>query len=212
MDLTFIWLWWTGYLLLYAFRLPVTYQHGRYQIPAIPWVILLGVWGTIRLLNLSPKGRNKRVIMRVARPAINLSLAILVLAFTVLGAQAYGRDVRFIETEMVATAKWLNEHVDPDALIAVHDIGAIGYFTQRPLIDLAGLITPEIIPIIRDEPALFDFIATRKVDYLVTFPSWYPDLTRDSALDLLYTTNAPWTRQAGGDNMVVYQMRGSPQP
>ncbi|HXV43500.1 MAG TPA: hypothetical protein VEC96_10605 [Anaerolineae bacterium] len=202
-DLAFIWLWWIGFLLLYGLRLPVTYQHGRYQIPAIPWIILLGVWGTARLLEKVPR---RQVVLRALSRAWVLSLLLLVLAFTVIGAQAYGRDVRFIESEMVVTAKWLDAHTAPAALIAAHDIGAIGYFTQRPLIDLAGLITPEVIPIIRDEAALFDFIATRPADYLVTFPSWYPDLARNSKLTELYSTHAPWAPEAGGDNMTVYQI------
>jgi hypothetical protein len=202
-ELGLIWLWWVGYLLLYGFRLPVTYQHGRYQIPAIPWVILLGVWGTACLLEKIPR---RNVALRVVRQALALSLIMLTLAFTVIGAQAYGQDVRFIESEMVATAHWLRANVPPDALIAVHDIGAIGYFTQRPLIDLAGLITPEIIPIIRDETALFAFITGVQADYLVTFPSWYPQMSQNARLTPLYQTDAPWTRQAGGDNMVVYRI------
>ncbi|MBI1880471.1 MAG: hypothetical protein HYR94_20020 [Chloroflexi bacterium] len=200
-DLVFIWLWWIGFLLLYGVRLPVTYQHGRYQIPAIAWVILLGVWGTIRLLEKTPR---RKVALRALSRAWVLSLAVLLLAFTVIGAQAYGRDVRFIESEMVTTAKWLDAQTAPDALIAAHDIGAIGYFTQRPLIDLAGLVTPEVIPIIRDESALFDFITTRQADYLVTFPSWYPSMIQNSTLSRLYSTNASWTSQSGGDNMTVY--------
>jgi hypothetical protein len=203
-DLSLVWLWWIGFLLLYSLRLPVTYQHGRYQIPAIPWIILLGVWGTTRLLEKVPR---RHVVLRALSRAWVLSLLLLTLAFTVIGAQAYGRDVRFIESEMVTTAQWLDVHVAPDTLIAAHDIGAIGYFTQRPLIDLAGLITPEIIPIIRDEAALFDFIATRQVDYLVTFPSWYPNLTRNPKLTELYSTHAPWAPQAGGDNMTVYKFK-----
>jgi hypothetical protein len=199
----------------------VTYQHGRYQIPVIAWVILLGVWGTFRLLRLKRPSykedrqggwRSGRLLLRIVSRAMVLSLIVLVLAFTGLGAQAYSRDVRFIESEMVATAKWLNENTEPNALIAAHDIGAIGYFSQRPLIDLAGLITPDIIPIIRDEAALFDFIVTRQADYLVTFPSWYPNLTQNSALALCYTTDAPWAPQAGSDNMAVYRIISSIQP
>ena len=217
-----IWLWWIGYLGLYAVRLPVTYQHGRYQIPAIPWVILLGVWGTMWLLRVKLPAhkqgwnrggwRSARLLFRVVSRAMALSLIVLVLAFTVLGAQAYSRDVRIIESEMVATAKWLNKNTEPNVLIAAHDIGAMGYFTQRPLIDLAGLITPEVIPIIRDETALLDFIVTQRADYLVTFPSWYPNLTQNSALALCYTTNAPWAPQAGGDNMTVYRIILAAQP
>ncbi len=202
-NLGLVWGWWVGFLILYGLRLPVTYQHGRYQIPAIPWLILLGVWGTVRLLDKIPR---RNVALRATRQALVLALPALTLAFTIIGAQAYGRDVRFIESEMVAVAHWLEAHVAPDALIAAHDIGAVGYFTQRPLLDLAGLITPEVIPLIRDETALFDFLITRQADYLVTFPSWYPQLTQDPRLAPLYRTQAPWTLQAGGDNMVVYRI------
>ena len=47
---------------------------------------------------------------------------------------------------------------------------------------------------------------TRQADYLVTFPSWYPKLTRSPALTLIYSTGAPWSKQAGGDNMAVYRL------
>ncbi|GAB4459739.1 MAG: hypothetical protein Fur0044_52380 [Anaerolineae bacterium] len=202
-NLLFIWGWWIGFLLLYALRLPVTYQHGRYQIPAIAWIILLGVWGTARLLQKVPR---RSVVGRALSRAWVLSLALLALAFTFIGAQAYGRDVRFIESEMVAAARWLAAQTPPGTLIAAHDIGAIGYFTERPLIDLAGLVTPEIIPIIRDEPALLRFVTARQAAYLVTFPSWYPSLTQSLRLTRLYSTQSPWSPQAGGDNMTVYQI------
>jgi hypothetical protein len=204
-ELLVIWLWWLGFLLLYAIMLPVTYQHGRYQIPAIPWIILLGVWGTVRLVGLKPQQRYSRLVWRVVSRVLVITLMVLVIAFVIIGAQAYGRDVRFIETEMVATARWLNQNIAPDALIAAHDIGAIGYFTQRPLLDLAGLITPQVIPIIRNEPALFDFMVAQQTDYLVTFPSWYPSLSKNLNLVPRFSTDAPWTVAAGGDNMVVYE-------
>ncbi|MCB0162846.1 MAG: hypothetical protein KDI79_01380 [Anaerolineae bacterium] len=205
-DLLPVWGWWIGHLLLYAVRLPVTYQHGRYQMPVIAWMIILGVWGTARLISPSNPRMKRNLLARVGGKALVGSLVMLIVAFTVVGAQAYGRDVRIIESEMVATARWLDQAVEPDALIAAHDIGAIGYFTRRPLIDLAGLITPEVIPIIRDEAALFDFITTQQADYLVTFPSWYPEMTRQPALKIAYRTDALWSTQAGGDNMVVYRI------
>jgi hypothetical protein len=208
-ELLLIWAWWASYLLLYGFRLPVTYQHGRYQIPTIVWLVLLGVWGTSRLISRSGESG---VFRRVFGRSLGLSLVILVPAFTGVGAWAYGRDVRFIESEMVATAKWLGEQSGPDTLIAAHDIGAIGYFAERPLIDLAGLVTPEVIPFIRDEAVLFDFIIARRADYLVTFPSWYPEMTQDKRLIPHFTTGAPWSRQAGGDNMAVYQISNAAEP
>ena len=204
--LLLLWAWWISYLFLYAIRLPVTYQHGRYQIPVIAWVILLGVWGTVRLITLLKTSKKQQLLYRVLSRATILSIGLLLLGFTLLGAQAYGRDVRIIESEMVATAEWLEANTPPNVLLAAHDIGAIGYYTQRPLIDLAGLVTPEIIPIIRDEAALLDYIITQQADYVITFPSWYPTLSQDADLNLRYTTEAPWAPAAGGDNMAVYEV------
>lgn len=197
-----VWAWWMSYLVLYGLRLPVTYQHGRYQMPVIAWVVLLGVWGTVRLV----EGQRRPGVGRALSRALVSSIGILLLAFLFIGGQAYGRDVRFIESEMVATAQWLNEQAAAEALIAAHDIGAIGYFAQRPLIDLAGLITPEVIPFMRNEEALLAFVRDRKVDYLVTFPSWYPEMVQHPALKPVYETQASWTRQMGGDNMVIYEI------
>ena len=47
----------------------------------------------------------------------------------------------------------------------------------NPLIDLAGLITPEVIPFIRDEARLAEFLDSRSAEYLIVFPSLYPQLT-----------------------------------
>ncbi len=200
-QLGLILIWWLSYATLYAIRLPVTYQHGRYQIPVIPWILLLGIWGGVTLLKLNHRRLWPRVLSRVWAPSL-IACAIL---FVLLGTQAYARDVRIIETEMVVVAHWLREETEPDTIIAAHDIGAIGYFTERPLVDLAGLITPEVIPFIRDEDALLSFSLRQGAKYLVTFPSWYPAMTE--ALPQIYNTNSPWAVGAGSDNMAIYSLQ-----
>ena len=205
-------LWAASLLFAYAWRLPVTYQHGRYQMPTIPVFLLYGVAGTFALVDRRKLGEGEGAsglprFSWVLSRALFLSLSLLALFFWGLGARRYGRDVAFIEGEMVTVARWLNAHTAPDALIAVHDIGAIGYFTRRPLLDLAGLITPEVIPFIRDEARLADWLVQRQADYLVTFPSWYPRLVQDPHWQMVYQTGTAITRQMGGDNMAVYRAR-----
>ncbi|MGQ9626720.1 MAG: hypothetical protein ACUVV0_07430 [Anaerolineae bacterium] len=194
-------IWWAAFFIIYAVRLPVNYQHGRYLIPTIPVLIIYGMAGTTALVRLS---RLARLFSQAGLGAIG---ATLLLFWAFLGPRAYAADVGFIEGEMVNVARWLNENTPEDALIAVHDIGAIGYYTERPLLDLAGLITPEVIPFIRDEERLLSFIAEKGADYLVTFPSWYPRLVQDLRLRPVYCTNYAWSVQAGADNMFVYEAR-----
>jgi hypothetical protein len=165
--------WAIAHLATYAVRLPVVYQHGRYEIPVIPVLIVFGMGGTATLLHLSDARMWARVLSRAAA----LSIAITVLAFVAVGARTYATDVSIIEGEMVSVARWLDAHAAPGDLIAAHDIGAIGYFARRPLLDLAGLVSPEVIPFIRDEARLGALMAQRGAAYVVTFPSWYPRLT-----------------------------------
>jgi hypothetical protein len=198
--LALILMWWLSYATLYAIRLPVDYQHGRYQIPALPWLLLLGLWGTGQLLKINHRQIWPRVLSRV----LGASQLIVAIMFIFIGMQGYANDVRIIETEMVAVAHWLNKETTPGSIIATHDIGAIGYFTERPLVDLAGLITPDVIPFIRDETALLEFVHSQGAEYLVTFPSWYPQMTQN--LPEVYNTNSPWAIAAGSDNMVVYKL------
>jgi hypothetical protein len=200
--------WWLAILGLYAVRLPVNYQHGRYTMPSIPLLILYGVWGTAGML----RPRSSRLWVRVVSRALPTAIAILALLFWWRGATTYRDDVGFIEGEMVAVARWLGGHTAPGDLIAVHDIGAIGYLTDRPLLDLAGLITPEVIPLIADAGQLTDWMAARGAVYAVFFPDFsptYAQLAADPRFQQVHCADHAWTRQMGHHNLCVYRLLGS---
>jgi hypothetical protein len=126
----------------------------------------------------------------------------VLLIFIFLGGYTFANDVAIIETEMVQTALWVEENTPEDAIVAVHDIGAIGYFTNRQIIDLAGLITPEVVPIIREEALLEAYLNKNNIDYLIIFPGWYPYLSSKGVE--IYTTKSFHSLRAGGQNMTVY--------
>jgi hypothetical protein len=188
-------IWFFGYVGIYFMRLPA-YQHGRYIIPAFP---VLYLWGMIGMM------------MYITSPKLNprisfwwqVLLVIFVLAFQWLGARQNAQDVILIETQMVRTAQWMNGNLSSDALVAVHDIGAIGYFTQNPLIDLAGLITPDVVPFIRDEAQLTQYLNDMGAEYLVTFPSWYPQMIEERVV--VFQAGLP--EFPFDENMTVYRWK-----
>jgi hypothetical protein len=195
-------LWAGGHVTLYAWRLPVTYQHGRYLLAALPVWIIYGLAGWLWLLNEVRNARAAFMIRQVAR----LTFGILLLFFLLLGGRSYAQDVAFIENEMVTIARWLAENTQPDDLIAAHDIGAIGYFAERPLLDLAGLITPQIIPYLDDEVEIGRYIQNSSAKYLVTAPGWpYTQIIHPDHTTEIYTTNYAWTQENGLNNMAIYQ-------
>lgn len=201
------WMWWLplawmlAHITVYALRLPVSYQHGRYLLPIIPIVLLYGSVGTVLLLDWA-KQCSARPIARLLRRVYALTIVVVFAAYVPIGAAAFATDVAIINGEMVAVAQWLDRHTPPDAVIAAHDIGAIGYFARRPLLDLAGLISPEVIPFIRDEAKLSEWMRARGAQYLVTFPGWYPQMSASPDLIELFRGDAAFSPE----HMTVYAL------
>jgi len=197
-GLVSVWLWVVGFVGLFAIRLPVTYQHGRYVIPVMPVFLLLGYAGVAELVRTDSFRRWQRIISLVwvlLIPAIDV-------VFWFMGAQAYSKDVAFINSEMVVMAQWIEDNTEGDEIIAAHDIGALGYFTHRPILDLAGLVSPEVIPFIRDENLIKIHLDEHHLTYLITFPSWYPHLVKD--VQQVYQTGGQFSQAPEGENMTVY--------
>lgn len=190
-------LWCIGYAMLYVLRLPL-YQHGRYIMPVMPIFFLFG------LLALFHFNQNKAFDRYhwIVQTFWNTATVMLVFGFVMVGANAYARDVAIIESEMVVTAKWVSENLPQDALLAVHDIGALGYFDDHELIDLAGLISPEVIPFMKDESKLGAYLDQKGANYLIAFPDFYLLLAQDR--QIIFNSNSQFTIQAGEENMTVY--------
>lgn len=205
--------WGLAHIAVYASRLPATYQHGRYVIPALPSFIFAGVIGLLVLLQSVKKTRSESIfglLRRVTVQVLAISTAILFLVFIPSGIQAYTNDVGVINSEMVASAEYINENIPLTDLMAIHDIGAVGYFAPRDMIDIAGLVTPEIIPIVTDGDALWAYMEANGADYLMAFPDQLPnDDPNDPRLCLVFTTNSVITervRGASGQSMAIYRL------
>jgi hypothetical protein len=135
-------------------------------MPAMPEFFLWGLAGLIAVCSASDRTMWQRLLTWV----LALSASLVLIAFWFVGARAYAADVAIIETELVETARWLQRNTSSQMVIAAHEIGALGYFAERSLIDLAGLVSPEVIPFIRDEKAIREYLNRSGADYLVTFP------------------------------------------
>lgn len=197
-------LWAVTLIGLYAARLPADYQHGRYVIPALPGVVAIGAAGLTGLVVLAKESMIGRVVTRTLALSAGATFAYFLL---LSGLLAYRTDVRIIEEEMVASAHWIAEHIPVDETLAIHDIGAVGYFAPRPMLDIAGLVTPEVIPIVEDADALWAWLEENDARYLMAFPDQIPgNRVDDPRLCLMFNTNGPTSQFVGGPNMAVYAL------
>lgn len=175
------------YSLLAAPQGPIVVGNfGRYYFPILPVVVVLGVLG------LQEAGR--RLGPAVVAAGRHLPLrAVLVIALIAPqlvalagGVPRYLQTLANVEDSDVKAARWLAERLPPEALLAVQDIGAIKYHLPNPVVDLAGIINPDILPFLHGsgpqdpvywEERLLRYLSERKPDYLVVFPQSYPQLT-----------------------------------
>jgi arabinofuranosyltransferase len=202
-------LWAAALVLAYSFLHVDLYQHGRYLMPLIP---CNAVVATVGLLEASALARRRGFRWQPPRTACVALLALVVGAtawrLPIMG-RSYAWDVSSINEMHVTLGKWVEHNTDEGAVLALNDIGAITYFSQRYAIDLAGLITPEVQPLLRS-PERADLLAAylveQDVDYVIIFPNWFPELAarRDLLQPVQQVTLAHQTI-TGGTTMVVYR-------
>lgn len=74
-----------------------------------------------------------------------LAQAALALALTVTWSAPHARDFgRSLTFALGDIASWLRENSEPDALVAIYDIGLVGHHSDRRILDLGGLVHPGI--------------------------------------------------------------------
>jgi hypothetical protein len=140
-----------------------------------------------------------------------LALALVLVASLVAlapAAERYAWGVQNINAMQVHLGHWLDAHTPPSATLAVNDVGAIAFFSRRPVLDLMGLVTPEILQYRRDgERGVMHYVEERCPDYVVIFPGWFPRLSaRADMMTPVYAVRLARNEVSGEDEMVVYRL------
>ena len=184
---------------LYAVALPVIYDQGRYLMPFIPLITIYGIEGLAQILKrLQHTPRLHATIW--------LSLACMVFLLWLNGASDYAYRTQLYRTVHMQAAEWINLHAPPDAVIATHDIGIIGYYTGRQIVDLAGLVTPEIIPMIKNQQEMAKFINAKHVTYLIVYSGYYRELITALDAHLVFSPGGEQLRTMGVEPFEIYEI------
>ncbi len=139
-------LWLFAHNLLYVIFIPYPGHGGRYQSINIVLMIWLALAGWKMLIDARPLRASMRRLRLLL--AAGAAVSLLSAGFYALSSWriVYFSTVEHINHVHRQTAEWIASRTPRDARIAAFDIGAIGYFSRRRVVDLGGLITPDPIP------------------------------------------------------------------
>lgn len=175
------------FVLMYFIKLPYAHRFGRYMMPLIPFFILTATIGFRDMARIINKYTNN--------PLFSKSIFYILVGVTYFigvknydeNRENYSSQCRYIYERQVMAAQWLNKYTKEDDVVATHDVGAIGYYSGRKIVDVAGLVTPELIDKINDlnyVNYLQTYMKEKGVTYLAFLREWY----RVSNQNPLFTT------------------------
>jgi hypothetical protein len=73
-------------------------------------------------------------------------------------------------------------------------------------VDLAGLITPEIVPIMNNPQKMAAFVRGKQVTYLLVYSGYYRELLTALDAQLVYSPGAEQLRAMGVEPFEVYKI------
>jgi hypothetical protein len=184
-------LWLLGLPLFTAVIIDFTWHHGRYTMPLIPLQMAAAAtgahWIVGKLVARSDTSRSSWL-----GKLLPLSFILLLLSGGVWRlnqwATMLGNNTREVQDIDVALGKWLVENSDADSLIAVDDIGAIAFISGRRIVDMNGLVSPEMWPATRAEEGLqrsqimTRILSEAQPDLMAAFPLWRWDIANNEAV------------------------------
>jgi hypothetical protein len=111
-----------------------------YYAPLIPALAVLVAEGTVAVLRALSRTRLSRPLTLVLTGLLLVALLVPLLT-DVIGAGWHSDPRHEVYREI---GQWLRENTRPEASIGALEVGIIGYYAQRPIVDFAGLVQPDV--------------------------------------------------------------------
>jgi len=180
---------------------PILIHHGRYTMPFIPFYSLVGFLG----------------MRRVLRGGCLHFLLFLAIAWGLFSvgqwARIYATDSASIYGQHYRAALWLKKHTAPQDAIATNDVGVISYVSERPTVDICGIIKLNVLRVMCSpvppgprRRMLWRYLAARHVKYLAYYPDWFPWIEDRKCLKKVFEVRYPGNTIAASDTMEIYRV------
>jgi hypothetical protein len=189
----------------WGFALPLFYVvgganvSGRYLVYGVPSYLLIGTRAWEHLFAL---GRASLAWVATATAA---ATAVLIGFVHYKYCWFITKWPEGMDPRMIEAARFLHDHSSPGDAVACDQIGVMGYFSERYVLDPLGLVSPETLPYRRskDQNAIWRYVRERAPEFLFLTDDVSTMAARDPAYgsaELLYEIRVHREGATGGDD------------
>lgn len=207
-----IFLWIILLPLVSSLLIPNWRHHARYLIPLIPFINVISLYLITEILKFNFSSEFRKFVSE--KKSVLSLVIILSLIYYIVYAVALGKNTDNINDQQVKLAKWVISNVKRNETIAVNDIGAITFLSKNRIIDMAGLITPEILRYRNYQwqdnlDSLNRLLKKNNVSYIIIYDDWFKEYLNKYKDSLIYITSAVLEDNTicGGKEMKVYKTK-----
>ncbi|MDQ3020807.1 MAG: hypothetical protein M3R36_09590 [Bacteroidota bacterium] len=164
------------FVFVYWYEMPYSGMLGRYMVALIPFFIIVSVSGFFTFYFILKNFFKNSFCVNYTVYFFVLFVFYFVSSDLITKLNLYTEECKYIRDTHIAAAQWLKENSSPGDIIATHDIGAIGFYSGREIVDIAGIVTPFIINKLPDKNYnvfMESYLKERKVKYFITMKKWY---------------------------------------
>jgi len=186
-------------------------HHGRYLIPLIPFINIVAIYILQKIFEyLKQKEFRKYNLIRKASIALILIVSI---NSAVLFAGVLGWNVQNINEQQGNIAVWLKNNLPDEKAFGMNDIGIITFTTKKYVVDMAGLVSPEVFKFQKmsyeeGTKALFAYLKEKGVNYIIIYPDWFEYIMKNysGGFEQVYSARLGKNTICGGIEMYVYKI------
>ncbi len=156
-------LWTLYHNLAYSFFLPTPGQGGRYQPINLLWMVIffvMGLRGCGEIFSMLLKRYEKQI-----KHFLSFLFASVTLVMFWYWGFVYQGCVSHINNVHIRAAEWVKHNIPLQDTIAAFDIGAMGYFSDRVVLDLGGLVDPKCTSHLFNK-TLISYLKENQVKYM----------------------------------------------
>lgn len=175
---SYSWVFLVVMLLVYFVSIPysVLVNNARYMTPLIFILTIISIAVVGLLTNrlwIDPPSLKTDLTYSLAATILIIIIIIPTIPTFVRQADFFGNSVKNINEMQVTIGQWILENTPPDAKFAIFDAGAIRFFGNRTVFDLARLVTPQLTHGNFTILETFEWLRNRGCNYAASWRDWF---------------------------------------